>query len=74
MIFKKNNGIIKKKIGWYYENIRKQMEKKFKILKKGAIIMSLIHKFENEDDFELLNAKLVRVAWGETPLMVYKKI
>ena len=56
------------------ENIRKQMEKKFKILKKGAIIMSLIHKFENEDDFELLNAKLVRVAWGETPLMIYKKI
>lgn len=55
------------------ENLRKEMEKKFKSLKKGTIIMSLIHKIENENDFELLNAKLVRVAWGETPLMVYIK-
>lgn len=53
------------------ENIREKIEEKFKNLKSGTIIMSLIHKFKNEKDFELLNAKLVRVAWGETPLMIY---
>lgn len=56
------------------EELRKKMEIKFKELKKGAIILSLIHKIENNKDFELLNAKLVKVAWGETPLMIYKKI
>ena len=56
------------------EKLRVKMEDKFKILKSGAIVMSLIHKFENEKDFELLDAKLVRVAWGETPLFVYKRL
>ena len=56
------------------ENIRNKIEEKFKNLKSGAIIMSLIHKFKDEKDFELLNVKLVRVAWGETPLMIYKRI
>lgn len=56
------------------EDMRRKMENKFKSLKKGAVIMSLIHKFENESDFELLNAKLVKVAWGVTPLMIYKRI
>ena len=49
------------------------MEEKFNILKKGSIILSLIHKFENNKNFELLNAKMVRVAWGETPLFTYIK-
>ena len=56
------------------EELRSKMENRFKILKNGAIIMSLIHRFENEKDFELLDAKLVRVAWGETPLFIYKRL
>ncbi|MDR2526381.1 MAG: hypothetical protein LBC92_00705 [Rickettsiales bacterium] len=55
------------------ENIRAQMEKKFKTLKSNSIILSLIHIFNNKDDFELLDAKSVKVAWGETPLFIYKK-
>lgn len=55
------------------ENLRTEMENNFKSLKSGSIIISLIHKFENENNFELLNAKLVRVAWGETPLMIYRR-
>lgn len=55
------------------EKLRKKMEEKFNILKKGSIILSLIHKFENNKNFELLNAKMVRVAWGETPLFTYIK-
>lgn len=56
------------------EQLRTQMENKFKTLKNGTIIISLIHKFSNEKDFELLNAKLVKVAWGETPLFIYKRL
>lgn len=56
------------------EQLRVQMENKFKTLKNGTIIISLIHKFSNEKDFELLNAKLVKVAWGETPLFIYKRL
>jgi len=56
------------------ETIRKKMEEKFTMLKAGSIIMSLIHVIEDKNNFELLNAKLVRVAWGETPLMIYRRI
>ncbi|GMO57919.1 MAG: methyltransferase [Rickettsiales bacterium] len=55
------------------EKLRNEMEKKFLNLKSGAVIMSLIHKFNNENDFELLDCKLVKVAWGETPLFTYLK-
>lgn len=55
------------------EKLRYEMENKFKNLKNGSIIISLIHKFKNEMDFELLNAKLVKTAWGETPLFTYKR-
>ena len=44
------------------EEIRRQIEYKFDNLKKGTIILSLIHKFDNSNTFELLNAKLVKVA------------
>ena len=55
------------------EEIRRQIEHKFDNLKKGTIILSLIHKFDNSNSFELLNAKLVKVVWGETPLFTYIK-
>jgi SAM-dependent methyltransferase len=50
-----------------------EMEQKFKTLKKGSIILSLIHKFSDEKNFELLNVKMVKVAWGDTPLFYYRK-
>ncbi|MDR3289794.1 MAG: hypothetical protein LBT02_00735 [Rickettsiales bacterium] len=56
------------------EKLRYEMEKKFITLKSGSVILSLIHKFKNEKDFELIDAKLVKVAWGETPLFIYEKI
>jgi SAM-dependent methyltransferase len=55
------------------ENLRYKMEEKFKTLKKNSIILSLIHKFKDNDNFELLNFKDVKVAWGETPLFTYRK-
>jgi SAM-dependent methyltransferase len=55
------------------ENLRFKMEEKFKTLKKGSIIISLIHNFKDDKNFELLNAKLVKIAWGETPLLTYIK-
>ncbi len=56
------------------ENLRSKMEEIFKTLKKGAVILSLIHIIQNKKDFEMLAAKMVRSAWGETPMMFYKKI
>lgn len=56
------------------EDLRFAMEKKFLSLKSGAIILSLIHNFKNNKDFEILNVKMVRADWGETPLIVYKKL
>lgn len=55
------------------ENIRNKMEEKFKTLKSGTVIFSLIHVFKNKNDFKMLSAKIVRSAWGETPLMIYIK-
>ena len=56
------------------EKLRNQMEEKFVKLKSGAIILSLIHKFADNKNFELLNVKTVKVAWGDTPLFIYKKL
>lgn len=55
------------------ENIRYMMEEKFISLKSNAIILSLIHIFKNNKNFELLTSRIVRTAWGETPMMIYKK-
>lgn len=55
------------------ENLRFAIEEKFLSLKSGAVILSLIHKFKNDKDFEVLNVKMVKVAWGDTPLIVYKR-
>jgi SAM-dependent methyltransferase len=56
------------------DKLRSAMEKKFKILKSNTIILSLIHKFTNSKDFELLNYKSVKADWGETPLFTYKRL
>lgn len=55
------------------EALRLKMEEKFKTLKNGTVILSLIHVIQNKEDFDLLAAKMVRSAWGETPMMFYLK-
>ncbi len=55
------------------EKLRLEMEEKFKTLKKGTIILSLIHIIQNKKDFNMLAAKIVRSAWGETPMIFYEK-
>ena len=55
------------------DKIRFEMEKKFLALKSGSIIISLIHSFANKTDFLLVTSRMVRSAWGETPMMVYKR-
>lgn len=54
-------------------DMRSTMEKKFNSLKSGSIILSLIHQFSDHANFKLLDSKFVKVAWGETPLMIYQK-
>ena len=56
------------------DELRTKMEEKFtKDLKSGTLIFSLIHVFNNKTDFELITARMVRSAWGETPMMIYVK-
>lgn len=56
------------------DELRSKMEEKFaKELKSGTLIFSLIHAFSNKIDFELITARMVRSAWGETPMMIYIK-
>ncbi|MDR2777769.1 MAG: hypothetical protein LBB24_03300 [Rickettsiales bacterium] len=56
------------------EGIRLEMEKKFLTLKNGAIIFSLIHVFKNTENFHPLDSRMVRMAWGQTPLTVYERV
>jgi SAM-dependent methyltransferase len=55
------------------EGIRAEMEEKFLGLKKGAVILSLIHVFKDRENFSLLDSRMVRMGWGPTPLMVYRR-
>lgn len=56
------------------DDLRTKMEQKFaRELKSGTLIFSLIHVFSNKTDFELITARMVRSAWGETPMMIYVK-
>lgn len=54
------------------EHLRNEMEAKFENLKKDTLILSLIHQIKSPH-FELLDHKLVKVAWGETHLFSYIK-
>lgn len=54
--------------------IRSAIEQQFQQLRSGSIILSLIHQFADQTNFKLLDAKFVKVAWGETPLRIYQKI
>ena len=56
------------------DNIRIEMENKFLDIKNGAIIISLIHSFNNKNDFYLITSRMVRSTWGETPMYIYKRI
>ena len=56
------------------DNIRMEMENKFLDLKNGAIIISLIHSFNNKNDFHLITSRMVRSTWGETPMYIYKRV
>ena len=56
------------------DNFRYAMEEKFKnTLKSRTIIMSLIHVFKNKTDFDIITSRMVRSAWGQTPMVIYKK-
>lgn len=56
------------------DKLRYKMEEKFsKELKSGTLIFSLIHNFKDLINFELITARMVRSAWGETPMMIYRK-
>lgn len=55
------------------DQIRFEMEKKFSTLKSNSIVISLIHSFTNKVDFSLLTSRMVRSAWGETPMLIYKR-
>jgi hypothetical protein len=55
------------------EEIRAEMEEKFLGLKKGAIVLSLIHVFKDSENFHPLDSRMVRTAWGQTPLTIYEK-
>lgn len=55
------------------ENIRYKMEEKFMDLKSGSIVLSLIHVFKDKKNFELITSRIVRTAWGETQMMIYRK-
>lgn len=54
-------------------NIRYKMEEKFMGLKSGSIILSLIHVFQDKKNFELTTSRIVKTAWGETPMMIYRR-
>ncbi|MDR1494734.1 MAG: hypothetical protein LBI29_01705 [Rickettsiales bacterium] len=54
--------------------IRAKMEEKFLNLKKGAIVLSLIHVFKDMKNFSLLDSQMVRMTWGQTPLMIYQRL
>ncbi len=56
------------------ETYRNLMEKKMETeLKNGAIVLSLIHVFHNKDKFELITDMMVKTAWGQAPMMIYRK-
>lgn len=56
------------------EDLMNQIEKKIvDNLKTDTIIFSLIHVFNDKNNFELLSAKIVQSAWGETPMLIYRK-
>lgn len=55
------------------DELRFQMEEKFKTVKSGTIFLSLIHQFRNNNDFELISNRMVKSAWGEAPMMFYKR-
>ncbi len=56
------------------DELRYRIEEKFsKELKSGTLIFSLIHNFKDLINFELVTARMVRSAWGETPMMIYRK-
>ncbi|MDR1498696.1 MAG: hypothetical protein LBS34_00205 [Rickettsiales bacterium] len=56
------------------DKIRSAMEQKFQTLRPGALVLSLLHVFEDKKHFKLLTSRMVRSAWGETPMMFYVKI
>lgn len=57
------------------DDLRYKMEEKFaKDLKSGTIILSLIHKFKDEKNFKIVDARMVNSAWGQAPMIFYEKI
>lgn len=55
------------------ESLRLAVEHKCRNLKTGAIILSLIHQFQDMENFALLDESMAKVAWGETPLRIYQR-
>ncbi|MDR1425682.1 MAG: hypothetical protein LBI70_01660 [Rickettsiales bacterium] len=56
------------------QKIMQEMEKKFLDTKRGALIFSLIHAFEDDRNFNMLDSSMVKTTWGQAPLRVYERV
>lgn len=55
------------------EAIRQKMAKKMLSLRSDTVIFSFVSVFGDRNNFELLNSRMVRMAWGEAPLLIYRR-